>query len=49
MRIMPIVCTVGEAAGTAAAIAFRSGKNVSDIDITLLRKTLKDNGAAVEI
>lgn len=49
MRIMPIVCTVGEAAGTAAAIAFKSGKNVSDIDITLLRKTLKDNGAAVEI
>lgn len=49
MRIMPIVCTVGEAAGTAAAIAFKSGKNVRDIDITLLRKTLKDNGAAVEI
>lgn len=49
IRIMPIVCTIGEAAGTAAAIAFKSGKNVSDIDITLLRKTLKDNGAAVEI
>lgn len=49
MRIMPIVCTIGEAAGTAAAIAFKSGKNVRDIDIPLLRKTLKDNGAAVEV
>lgn len=49
IRIMPIVCTIGEAAGTAAALASKANKNVSEIDISLLRKTLSDKGAAVEI
>ncbi len=48
IRIMPIVCTLGEAAGTAAAIAVREGKAVTDIDISLLRETLKNNGAVIE-
>lgn len=49
IRIMPIVCTLGEAAGTAAALAYKSNCNVNDIDVKLLRSTLKQNGAAVEL
>lgn len=45
IRIMPIVCCIGEAAGTAAAIAVCDKANVKDIDINKLRNTLKENGA----
>lgn len=45
IRIMPIVCCLGEAAGTAAAIAAKEGKHVSLIDTDILRSTLKQNGA----
>ncbi len=48
IRIMPIVCTIGEAAGTAAAIAAKTKKSVADIDIALLRDTLRLNGACVD-
>ncbi len=45
IRIMPIVCTLGEAAGTAAALALRTGRTVSELDCGLLRSTLENNGA----
>lgn len=47
IRIMPIVCCIGEAAGTAAAIAFESKSDMIDVDTEKLRRTLKDNGAMV--
>lgn len=40
IRIMPIVCTLGEAAGTAAAIAVKNKQSVRNIDVSLLRETL---------
>lgn len=45
VRIMPIVCTLGEAAGTAAAISVASGLPVAEIDTEHLRETLKAQGA----
>ena len=46
-RIMPTVCTIGEAAGTAIAIASKDGVTTREIDIKKLQKTLKDNGAYI--
>ena len=36
------------AAGTAAAIALESGKNVKDIDIETLQAKLREAGACIE-
>lgn len=47
IRILPIVCTLGEAAGTAAAIAAKSGCNVKDVDIALLQETLTKANAFI--
>ena len=47
IRIMPICCATGQAAGTAAAAAFKSGCAVRDADISEIRKTLKRNGAFI--
>lgn len=47
IRIMPIVCTLGEAAGTAAALACRDGKGIFDIDIKELQAVLTSNGAFI--
>ncbi len=44
-RIMPTVTTLGEAAGTAIAIAAKKGIPVRDIDVAELRALLKKNGA----
>ncbi|HIT84520.1 MAG TPA: FAD-dependent oxidoreductase [Candidatus Ornithomonoglobus intestinigallinarum] len=44
-RIMPVCCTLGEAAGTAAALALKSGSAVGNIDTDELRAVLKNNGA----
>lgn len=44
-RIMPVCCTLGEAAGTAAALANKARSSVNDIDIKELQKVLKANGA----
>lgn len=46
-RIMPTVCTLGEAAGTAAAIAAKHKVTVREVDITELQATLKNNGAFI--
>ena len=47
IRIMPIVTTIGQAAGTAAAIAVNTGKGVKEIDVQLLREKLAENGAFI--
>ena len=46
-RIMPTVCCIGEAAGTAIAIAASEGIDVRSVDTDLLRKKLTDKGAFV--
>ncbi len=48
IRIMPIVCTLGEAAGTAIAIAKKTGCYVKDVSIKQLQQTLRDNGAVID-
>ena len=45
IRIMPIVCCLGEAAGTAAAQAWKEHQSISQIDTDILRSTLTANGA----
>ena len=47
VRIMPICACLGEAAGTALAIAKKSGKNAHSVDIGAVRQRLEENGAAV--
>ena len=45
IRIMPIVCTLGQAAGTAAALSADGETAVGNVDIKKLQQTLIDNGA----
>lgn len=47
IRIMPIVCCLGEAAGSAAALAFNENSSMADINVEKLRKILIQNGAMV--
>ena len=47
IRIMPIVCTLGQAAGTAIAIAKRDKTNVKSVNIPELQQKLIDNGAVI--
>lgn len=49
IRIMPIVCTIGEAAGTAASIAVKNGVDVKSIDTDYLRSVLEKNGALTRL
>lgn len=44
IRIMPIVCCLGEAAGTAIALAKREENSVNEIDINKLQEKLLQNG-----
>ena len=48
-RIMPNVCTLGEAAGSAMGLAVKEGKQVRDIDVRALQAELKKNGAFIGI
>ena len=48
IRIMPICATLGEAAGTAVGIAWRSGTDVHTLDIAALQAKLRENGAAID-
>ena len=48
LRIMPTCATLGEAAGVAAAIACDKGQSVGEIDVTLLRDTLRQKGAKID-
>lgn len=47
-RIMPTCASIGEAAGTAAAICLDSGVRPENIDVDLLRKTLRGKGACID-
>ena len=44
-RIMPTVSWIGEAAGTAIALAVNKGCGVRDIDVSELQNNLKNDGA----
>lgn len=48
IRIMPTVCTIGEAAGVAAAIACTDNVGVKKIDVNKLRDILRSKGAVVD-
>ena len=47
MRVMPPACSVGQAAGLAAAMAAREGRNPRDLDGTRVREKLKARGASL--
>ncbi len=47
LRIMPTVCCIGEAAGTAIALAVRDGVSPREVKSDELRRTLTQNGAFV--
>ena len=49
IRIMPICAALGEAAGTAAAVAADSGCSAKNVDIALLQNILKKNNAFIGI
>ncbi|MBE6645058.1 MAG: FAD-dependent oxidoreductase [Ruminococcaceae bacterium] len=46
-RIMPTVITLGEAAGTALALAKKAGVMPREVDIAELQKTLREKGAFI--
>jgi hypothetical protein len=45
IRVMPPCMGMGQAAGTAAALAVKDGSTVRNVDAQVLRKVLKENGA----
>lgn len=45
IRVMPACFLMGQAAGTAAALSINSDTAATDVNIPLLTKTLRDNGA----
>ena len=48
-RIMPTVCCIGEAAGTAIAMAAREHADVRQVNVRSLQDSLKENGAFIGI
>ena len=48
-RIMPTVCCIGEAAGTAIGLAAKAGGDVRGVDVKQLQSVLKDNGAFIGV
>lgn len=48
LRIMPTVCTLGEAAGAAAAHAVKAARDFPDLDTEALRADLRNAGAVVD-
>ncbi len=47
VRVMPPCMAMGQAAGTAAAIAVQDGVTPKQVNIDTLRKTLKENGVVL--
>ena len=47
IRIMPICCTTGEAAGVGAAVAAKAGVAVQKADVKEIQKILTENGAYI--
>ena len=48
-RIMPTVCSIGEAAGCAIGLASKSKSSVSSVDVKELQCALKKHGAFIGI
>ena len=48
-RVMSTVCCIGEAAGTAAALAAKDGCGVREVDVKQLQSLLKERGAYIGI
>ena len=48
-RIMPVVCCLGEAAGSAIGLAVRDKCSVRDVNVGELQRVLKNNGAYIGI
>ena len=48
LRIMPVCCTLGEAAGVAAAVAHSESVAVCKVDIDKVRALLRQNGAVID-
>ena len=46
-RVMGTCIAIGQAAGTAAALAVRAGVDPRDVDVDALRQALRDDGALV--
>ena len=46
-RVMPCCIATGQAAGTAAALAGKTGREAADVEIDLLRETLVQQGAVI--
>ncbi len=49
LRLIPIVSATGQAAGTAAALAFKQGVAPRDLDVALLQKTLITQGMDLDL
>jgi len=47
-RVMPACIAMGQAAGTAAAIALKSGVRPENVDVVKLRNTLIEQGAVIK-
>lgn len=45
IRMIPCCLVFGQAAGTAAALAVRDDKTPAEVDVTMLREKLKEQGA----
>lgn len=48
IRIMPICCTLGEAAGIGAAVAVKSKKAAKEADTDEIRRILRENNAVID-
>ncbi len=48
IRIMPICATLGEAAGTAIAVAHQDGKNAKTVDVKKVQTALRAAGACID-
>ena len=47
MRVMPPACSIGQAAGLAAAVAAREGRSPHDLDGVDIRRRLRERGACL--
>jgi len=47
IRIMPIVCCIGEAAGVAAHVAHENAVGFNDVDVDKVQEILKKRGAVI--
>jgi hypothetical protein len=47
VRVMPICATMGQAAGTAIAVAHKTGANTHTVDVKAVQNRLLENGATL--